>query len=274
MNKRLLWLGTAFLGMAVTSLAQINIAADSADSGRTQWAPFTGTPGPKHLGADGAYWSAGDSWNDAGDSIVGDAGPNNQNFGLVLTFDSTSAFRTAVSNGNTVTLSGTSLFADGFGTQKTVGNVDWSKILVTFQAYGSSTSGDISNVDGFAVARAGNLDPNDGQVNTVYAYNVGPELVFDSDPYAGDATFTVDITSLLSGVPLDASNDRFMLGIFAYSNDGLAPLTVSDFDGSDDRIAFYSSSFQVSVPEPSTYAAIFGFLALAGVMIRRRLRNR
>lgn len=28
------------------------------------------------------------------------------------------------------------------------------------------------------------------------------------------------------------------------------------------------------VPEPSTYAAIFGFLALAGVMIRRRLQNR
>ncbi|MEX0325683.1 MAG: PEP-CTERM sorting domain-containing protein [Puniceicoccaceae bacterium] len=277
MKKRLLLLSAAVLALAVTASAQITLNANAGASGRTQWAP---TSGPAHLGQSGVPWGPSDgSWNDTGDTIVGDAG-NNQNFQLNIGFDTTAAFRSAVAGGGTVTLTGTSLFGvdDGFGgtIAKTEGNVSWSPIFVTLSGYGNSAIGtfgdttDGSSPNAFIQIAAAN--GTGAATNATFAYTVGPNLSFSGDPYSADSTFTVDITSMLSSLPLDASNDRIMLSLAARVD---SPYDHSNDDGLNDRIAFYSSSFQVTaVPEPSTYAAIFGFLALAGVIIRRRLQNR
>lgn len=272
---------------AATLSAQSSLLISTTATGSRGFGDATGSArimssnGPAHLGGGNISgvkpMSDSGAYNDTGDMIVGDNGGNNFNFSLILQFTTTSQFRTLAQAGNQILLTGSSLFEapDGFGgtSQVTTGNVDWAPISVSLNGYGSSGTGTFGDSNDFRAHAA--FNNTDAETNSTNAYTLGPAINFDSDPYSGDATFTVDVTQLFTDsgalAAISSSNDRVMLGISAWSADGS---TILSNNSTDDRIAFAPDSFQLTaVPEPSTYAAIFGALALAGVLLRRRLRK-
>jgi hypothetical protein len=237
-----------------------SLAADLGSSARLQWAPGAG---PVHLGKAGTLWSGapGDSMDDSGNALIGD-GDSEQNFGIVLAFDTTEAFRTKVSNGESVVLKGTTIFEvdDGFGgtTQVTLGDLSWADLFVTVQGYGNSLDGsfgdDVTLGNPFRTQAAGNLDPADAPLtNATYDYAVGPALTFSADPFAQEADFEIDVTALISAIALDATTDRVYIGLFARKDgDGAGTGYVgSDGEADNDRIAFYSSSFELAAGTPA-----------------------
>ena len=79
---------------------------------------------------------------------------------------------------------------------------------------------------------------------------------------AGTTTFFIAAGTLTAGQVYDA-NLRFNNNFINYN---------TPFSGANGNIGYtISNDFQIqAIPEPSTYAAILGVVALGGVMIRRR----
>ncbi|MCC5807201.1 MAG: PEP-CTERM sorting domain-containing protein [Opitutales bacterium] len=254
------------LGTAASLTGQvINLPLNPGASGR-----IMSNNGPEHLG--GGNISGVENLNDTGDAIVGDNPGNNFNFSLIIGFDTTAAFRTAVAGGAPVIFSGMSLFGvdDGFGgvDVKSTGNVDWAPISASVNAVGSATDAPYGDSNNFRRHAAFNL--GDG-ASAADNYAVAGPLVFAGNPYAESTSFSVDMTSVFAGLPLSDDNSRVMIGISAWTPDLSAILSANSIG---DRVAFVGSSMELTaIPEPSTYAAIFGLFAIAGVMLRRRLRR-
>lgn len=226
--------------------------------------------GPLHLG--GGNISGVIDLNDTGDAIVGDNAGDSFNFSLIIAFDTTAAFRSAVAGGAPVIFSGLSLFGvdDGFGgvDVKSTGDVSWAPISASLNAIGSSVDAPYGDANGFRRHAAFNLGDGAGAADN---YAVAGPLDFAADPYAESTAFSVDMTSVFSGLALSETTDRVMLGISAWSPDLSA---LFSGDGTANRVAFIGSSMELTaIPEPSTYAALFGLFAFAGVLIRRRLRR-
>jgi hypothetical protein len=288
MKTRLLLTSGLFAALATLGHAQYSLAISTVATGSAGFGDATGSGrfmssnGPAHLGGGNISgyvpMSSGGAYNGTGDMIVGDNSGNSFNFSLILQFTTTADFRAVAQGGGTILLTGKTLYGvdDGFGgtAVKTTGNVDWAPVSVSLNGYGNSATGTFSDTNNFRAHGA--FNNTDAENNSVNAYTLGPAIAFDSDPYVADATFTVDVTALFNNsgalAALSATNDRVMMGLSAWAPDGSVILSA---DGIADRIAFQPGSFQLTaVPEPSTFAAILGFVALAGVMIRRRLRNR
>lgn len=265
MKMNLLFAGICLSLGASTVLANVTLPVVQGSSGRVM-----SSTGPAHLGTGGNIGGVIDL-NDIGDAIVGDGGPVN-NFSLILGFNTTADFRSAVANGAPVVLTGSTLFGidDGFGgvDQKTIGNVDWAPVSASVNGYGSSVTGTFSDANNFRRHAAFNL--GDTSATSTNAYTLVGALDFATDPYTGSTTFSIDLTSALAGLPLDSDNDRIMIGLSAWAFDN-GTLIVNNGNGNPDRIAFVGSSFELTaIPEPSTYAALFGVLAVAFVAWRRR----
>jgi hypothetical protein len=243
-------------------IAAQSIGADLTASARIQYAP---TGAPVHLGGSGIFWSAvpGDNMDDVGNTIVGD-GPSNQNFGIVLAFDLPETARDKVLNGGVVTLNGETILAT------TIGDIDWSNIIVTVQAVGNSVDGTLgSSGPGAMTQSSANLPASDfdgvydgagpgddAQAAYVIASsNLGAH--FAANPTTTDKVkFSVNITDTLASLPLSATIDRLMIGIWARvdgigtEGTGLNGYVASNNDGIADRIAFKSSAFKLKVLPP------------------------
>jgi hypothetical protein len=270
---------SAAVGQAILNIS--TVATGSRGFGdATGSARIMSTQGPAHLGggniAGVVPFSSGGTFNSTGDMIVGDAG-DFLNFSLAMQFTTTAAFRSLAQAGNQIILTGTSLYGvdDGFGgtTVVTKGNVDWAPINVTLAGYGNSATGTFGDSNDFRPHAA--FNGTDPETNSTNVNTMGPSITFDGDPYAGDTTFSVDVTSLFSSTgttaALSASDDRVMLVLGAWNSDLSAIFSVN---GVDDRIAFQPGSIQLTaVPEPSTYAAVLGLIAVAAVVYRRRKQS-
>jgi hypothetical protein len=248
-------LAGSLFGGAVSLLAQpITLPVNLASSGR-----IMSSNGPAHLG--GGNISGVINPNDTGDFIVGDNGGNSFNFSLIVAFDTSAAFRSAVAGGAPVTLSGSTLSA------LSTGNVSWAPISASVNAIGSTADAPYGDANNFRRHAAFNLTDGTGAVN----YAVAGPLAFAGDPYTANTTFTVDMTSVFAGLPLSGTDSRVMIGISAWTSDLSAVMSA---DGIADRVAFVGSSLELTaVPEPSTYAAIFGLMALGLMALRRRQRS-
>lgn len=238
------------------------IVADLTSSARIQYAPGGA---PTHLGGNGSFNSAapGNNMDDLGNTVVGDGG-SDQNFGVVLAFDITETARDKIAGGGAVTLTGETILAG------TVGSVDWSNLIVTVQAVGNSVDGTLgTSGPGFITQAAANLPGSD--FDGVYdgagagddaeaAYTIASDNLgayFESDPTVNDKVkFTVDITSALASLPLSATVDRLMIGIWARvdgtgtEGTGLNGYVGSNNNAAGDRVAFKASAFTVRVLPP------------------------
>ncbi|MGF1482926.1 MAG: PEP-CTERM sorting domain-containing protein [Opitutales bacterium] len=77
---------------------------------------------------------------------------------------------------------------------------------------------------------------------------------------------TINFLETLAGAPQGGTGFTAPLGEGAYT---------FNIQQTGPQLSAYTLDFTISdVPEPSTYAAIFGVVALAGVVVRRRLRAR
>lgn len=266
MTKKTALTAAAICSGLLFSVAQANISLplDPASSGR-----IMSNNGPQHLG--GGNISGVIALNDTGDAIVGDNGGNSFNFSMIVGFNTTPEFRTAVANGAQVTFSGNALFGvdDGFGGTdiKSTGNVDWAPISASVNAIGNSTTGTVGDSNNFRRHASFNL--GDAASSTwENVYTVAGALNFAGNPYAENTSFTVDMTSAFSGLALSGDLDRVMIGVSAWTPDLSAIWSANSVA---DRVAFVGSSFELTaVPEPSTYAALIGLVALGVVAFRRR----
>lgn len=116
--------------------------------------------------------------------------------------------------------------------------------LLTFSSFSSFTSDDSYAL---TIRNSGDTTVASGSWNT-----------------AGTTTFLIAANTLTAGQTYDA-NLRFNNNFINYDN---------PFSGANGNIGYTTSNdFQIqAIPEPSTYAAILGAVALAGVAIHRRRR--
>lgn len=150
---------------------------------------------------------------------------------------------------------GTVAWGTGFSPALPVGAVS-AENLTTSVAGGSTTFPSSFNYIGLrAIA---NTDP----ASTISISNIafsGAATVGSISNLTNYSGVTTNFGSLL------ADSD---LGLFDWSLTGLVTAT-KPLTGSDEGVAFNVSIGSVAIPEPSTYAAIFGLLSLGVVQFRR-----
>jgi len=98
-------------------------------------------------------------------------------------------------------------------------------------------------------------------------YNASPEVFGQSS-----LTFTVPAASMMAGnsYSVELDFDKIVGGTLGNFG-GTGAMATAQYAGVYTAATFFTISAVSPVPEPSTYAAIFGAVALAGVMVGRRL---
>ncbi len=86
-------------------------------------------------------------------------------------------------------------------------------------------------------------------------------------------SFTIGAGSMLAGNSYNVELDFDKIVGGSLSKVGSGTLNGANFAGVYSADTFFTINAVSAVPEPSTYAAIFGAVALAGVMLRRRRQS-
>ncbi|HVT73912.1 MAG TPA: PEP-CTERM sorting domain-containing protein [Lacunisphaera sp.] len=206
-----------------------------------------------------------------------------------LTIPSGTGSTTMTYNASGPKWSVTASFASQAALDAAYGNGDYS-----LTAYGQTVSpisltGDVYPVAPIASLSGGTIvggvlawDPSQALTITIsgasishMAINVDGTGFNGSDEQFGGSTFsyTIDANSMLAGnnynVELDF--DNIVGGTLGTFGSGTGPMLNANYAG----VYSATTTFAIqAIPEPSTYAAILGAVALAGVLLRRRRLQR